>query len=149
MEEVIEEAIIEEVCTEDAIIVCLSVRNKCLSEETEAGRALCCSDDMEVGLDNRQSWSLADEAGRDDETERSEDERELMLLLGEERGLAKLKTSSESFTKERISSDELSLLKGSAMIWFILSITPSNCSTSLNIATCSTRRGLRQAAKVV
>ena len=32
-------------------------------------------------------------------TDRSEEERELMLLLGEERGLAKLKTSSESFTK--------------------------------------------------
>ena len=40
MEEVIEEAIIEEVCTEDAIIVCLSVRNKFFSEETEAGREL-------------------------------------------------------------------------------------------------------------
>ena len=40
MEEVIEEAIIEEVCIEEAIIVCLSVRNKCFSEETEAGREL-------------------------------------------------------------------------------------------------------------
>ena len=40
MEEVIEEAIIAEVCTEEAIMVCLSVRNKCFSEETEAGREL-------------------------------------------------------------------------------------------------------------
>lgn len=39
MEEVKEEAIIDEV-TEEAIIICLSVRNKCFSEETDTGREL-------------------------------------------------------------------------------------------------------------
>ena len=39
MEEVIEEAIMEDV-TEEAIIICLSVRNKCFSEETDTGREL-------------------------------------------------------------------------------------------------------------
>ena len=39
MDEVKEEAIIDEV-TEEAIIICLSVRNKCFSEETDTGREL-------------------------------------------------------------------------------------------------------------
>ena len=39
MEEVIEEASMEEL-TEEAIIICLSDRNKCFSEETETGREL-------------------------------------------------------------------------------------------------------------
>ena len=39
MEEVKEEAIMDEV-TEEAIIICLSVRNKCFSEETDTGREL-------------------------------------------------------------------------------------------------------------
>ena len=39
MDEVKEEAIMDEV-TEEAIIICLSVRNKCFSEETDTGREL-------------------------------------------------------------------------------------------------------------
>ena len=78
-----EEAIIEEV-TEDGIIICLSVRNKCFSEDREAGRELrirkslfviivsCCCypdfpDEMEADLVVRRSWSLAVEAGRGEE----------------------------------------------------------------------------------
>ena len=84
-----EEAIIEEV-TEDGIIICLSVRNKCFSEDREAGRELrirkslfviktyfitvsCCCypdfpDEMEADLVVRRSWSLAVEADRGEET---------------------------------------------------------------------------------
>ena len=39
-DDIMEEAIIEEEVTEEAIIICLSVRNKCFSEDTEAGREL-------------------------------------------------------------------------------------------------------------
>ena len=55
-------------------------------------------------------------------------------------------TSSDvhfTLTKERMSSDELSLLKGSATIWSSLSITKSNWSTSLSMATLFSTRGLR------
>ena len=39
-DDIIEEVIIEEEVTEEAIIICFSVRNKCFSEDTEAGREL-------------------------------------------------------------------------------------------------------------
>ena len=47
----------------------------------------------------------------------------------EEQGLKLKLSSSDPFTKERMSSDLSRVLKGSLMILFSFSMTPSSCST--------------------